>query len=234
MNELNTIGTTFTDSLRFTWLQIAGFLPRLLSALLILIIGLFASAALGELAKRVLNYIQIDRLMDRTGLRQRLERYNLNFSLTNFFAALVRWFFYIITFIAVADVLQIPQLTTFLVQIASYLPNVIVAIVIMAVGFIVARFAGDLIRRALSASRFTDRAANMLGSIGQWAIIVFAFMAALLQLGVAPSLIQILFTGLVVMLALAGGIAFGLGGKDRAADLLQRTQDQISRRARRV
>lgn len=227
---MNEVSTSLNNSIQLIGAQLATFLPRLIAALVVLIIGLLVSAAIGELVKRLIGYTRLDRFWAETALYQRMRDRNLNFSFANLFGGIVRWFFYILTFVIMADVLQVPQLTQFLIGIAYYIPNVIIAVIIVAAALIISRFVYSIILDSLQASRFTAGAARVLAVIARSAIIIFAAMAALLQLGIAPGLLQILFAGLVVMFALAGGIAFGLGGKDRAADLLDETRNRMTRR----
>src|SRR5690606_21140793 len=118
--------------------------------------------------------------------------------------------------IAVADILGIDQITAFFESVLLYLPNVIAAIFILAIGMVLGRFAHDVVARTVQAADMQANLRNLLAPAAKWAIFVFALMAALVQLGIAPDLIRILFTGFVFMVALAGGLAFGLGGRDQA------------------
>ena len=139
----------------------------------------------------------------------------------------VKWFFIIVTLIAVADILRWPQLTNFLESVALYLPNVIIAVLILLVGFILGNGLRDLVTKAVRASELPEASAGLLGTVARWAVIVFAIMATLTQLGVAADLVKILFTGLIAMLALAGGLSFGLGGKDHASLWLTKIKKEI-------
>jgi len=108
-----------------------------------------------------------------------------------------------------------------------YTPNVIVAVVILTIGLIVGNFVSELVGKSISTSDFVSPAsAKALRVVTKWVIILFAVMAALSQLNIAPQLIQVLFTGIIMMFSLAGGIAFGLGGKDRAKEVLDSAFDR--------
>ena len=109
-------------------------------------------------------------------------------------------------------------------QVLLYLPNVFVAVIIILVGFVVARLAHDVI--LASTKGLSTETARTVASISRWAISIFVILAALSQLGVASDLIRILFTGLVAMLAIAGGIAFGLGGQSSAKDVVEGNKKQ--------
>jgi len=116
--------------------------------------------------------------------------------------------------------------TTFLRSVVFYIPNVIVAALIL----LVAAWAAGVTQKIIlaGASVTNIKAANLSANIAKWSIMVFGLLAALTQLGVASSLIQTIVTGFVAMLAIAGGLAFGLGGKDMAADILAKFRKGIT------
>jgi hypothetical protein len=233
MNDLSTLytwGETLQLSLMRLWQNFLDYIPELLGALIILIIGVILASILGRIARRIVQAIKLDDLANQTGLKQGLEQVGLSLSFAGLIAWLVKWFFVVATLIAVVDTLRIPQVTLFLTDVALYIPQVIAAVVILGVAMVIARFVGNVVTKAVEAANVATAPANALGAIARWAIIVFGFMAALVQLGVAESLIQIFFTGFVAMLALAGGLAFGLGGREHASRLLDELTNQLKRR----
>ncbi|MGE5426097.1 MAG: mechanosensitive ion channel family protein [Bacillota bacterium] len=209
------------------WQNIAGFLPALLAALIVLIVGLLIGSLLGKLVRKIIEMTRIDSLSERIGLRKEVENLGFHLDFAIIIGWMVKWFIYIATLIAVVDILKIPQLTLFLERLVFYLPNVIVAFIIVAVGLMVGKFLQDAVKSSLSKMTMTERASALLAGAAKWAVLVFAGMAALVQLGVAPSLIQILFMGFVLMWSLAGGLAFGLGGKDYASRILESVEKEI-------
>jgi hypothetical protein len=220
---VRTLGTTAQD----VWSSIALYLPRIGSALLVLVIGWIAASLLAGLIRRLLGLTKIDESIERTTAVSQLERGGMKIRISNILASIVKWFVLIVTFISVSEILGIQQLTQFLRDVALYIPNVLIAIIILAVGFIVGGFMQKVVRQAIGATRLASASADLLGGIARWAIIVFAFLAALIQLQIATSLIQILFTGFVAMVSLAAAIAFGLGGRDQAAHWLERLDSEI-------
>ncbi|MFA5954896.1 MAG: hypothetical protein WC817_05210 [Patescibacteria group bacterium] len=221
---------TLTTAFQNLWVKSISFLPELFGALIVLVVGLILASLLGKLARQVIGYARIDAMIERIGLAREVDRFGVQFSFSGLIGWLVKWFFILATLIAVADTLYIPQVTTFLTDVALYIPNVVAAIIILAIGVVVGRFVSEVVEHSFSASHVAKTVALTLATIAKWAIVVFAFMAALVQLGVARSLIQILFTGFVAMLALAGGLAFGLGGRDQAGRLIDSLAKQLSRR----
>jgi hypothetical protein len=134
--------------------------------------------------------------------------------------------FFIIVFLVVAlNVLGLSEVNVFLLQVLAYIPNVVVAMFILFIASMAADILGSLISGASLA--VGSHVAHLLGSITRWAIWIFALMFAFSQLGIAPQFMNILFTGIVAMLALAGGLAFGLGGKDAAAEFIKEVRSEI-------
>lgn len=229
MNYFATWGEAFRASFQAMWLKLIVFLPQLFGAILILIAGCIAASLLASLVRQLISYLKVDELIQRNKVAQRLEAQGHRLTISGALAWLVKWFIVIVTLITVSDILGIPQITNFLNEVARYIPNVIVAVIILAIGFVAANFIESVVVSAVGASQLPAASAGFLGTVAKWSIVVFAILAALVQLGVATSLVQILFTGLVGMLALAGGLAFGLGGRDKATRWLDRLERDISK-----
>ena len=220
MDTVQTWGEALLASLQNLWLKIIAFVPELLSALVVLIVGLILASLLSKLVYELLKLTKIDVLIDKTGFTKGMKKHGIKFSLSGLLAGVVKWFIIIAVLIVVADILNIPQITEFLERIVLYIPNVLVAIVILAIGLIVGKAAFTLTDSSLKAAKIDAHQAHSVAALAKWALIIFALLAALTQLNIASELIQILFTGIVVMFALAGGLAFGLGGKEQAAKWL--------------
>ncbi len=212
-------GDAVSTSLHNVWAQFLNYLPTFLAAVVVLIIGVLIASFLGKLVKKVLDMGKIDDLVNRTGVNQQL---GTSISITAVIGWVVKWFFIIATLLAVVNILNIEQVTAFLNQVLFYIPNVVVAIIILALGLIAGNFVNGIVENTATASGMSPAAVGALAGISKWAIVIFALMAALVQLGIASNLIQILFTGFVAMVALAGGLAFGLGGRDKASKWLDR------------
>ncbi len=212
-------GDAISQSLHNVWSQFLNGLPTFIAAVIVLIIGVLIASFLGKLVKKVLDMGKIDDLVDKTGINRQL---GTDISITALIAWVVKWFFIIATLLAVVNILNIEQVTSFLNQVLLYIPNVVVAIIILALGVIAGNFVYNVVNGTATASGMSKAAVDALSTISKWAVVIFALMAALVQLGIASSLIQILFTGFVAMVALAGGLAFGLGGRDKASKWLDK------------
>ncbi len=225
---IQALSESFVLSLQSLGSNFLNFVPVFIGAILVLVFGLIVSVMLGKFAKKLVKLTRLDLMSNKVGLKQEMEKIGIKASFASIIGWTVKWFFYIATFIAVVDILNISQLSVFLEKLVMYLPNVIVAIIILAVGLVVAKVLKKVSVQALENTSVGHKTANSLGSLAKWAILIFVFMAALVQLGIATSLIQTLFTAFVFMIALAGGLAFGLGGKNQAAKVLDSLEKELN------
>ncbi|OGL72459.1 hypothetical protein A3F28_03580 [Candidatus Uhrbacteria bacterium RIFCSPHIGHO2_12_FULL_57_11] len=223
---LATWSDILTASFQNLWLSVVQFLPRLLGALVVVILGWLVAAALGNLAATVIKFIKIDELADRLDLKKTAKRAGVDLSVSGLIGWLVKWFLILAFFITAVDILGWTQVNVFLNQVVLYLPNVVIAVVILLAGILLGNFVHDLVDASLRTAKLGS--ADFLAGVAKWSVMVFSAMAALVQLGVASQLIQILFTGLVAMLAISGGLAFGLGGRDHAERFLERVRKDLS------
>lgn len=210
------------------WLQVANFLPELLGAIIVMIVGLIVAAGLERLVERVIYYLRLDNLLRQLGVEAFMERGNLKLNAGHFLGQLVYWFFIVVFLLAASDILGFSAFSDFLRDVLNYIPRVVVAGLILLAALVVARFVKHLIRVSVMGARL--HAAKTLGHIAWWGVFVFGFLAALVQLGVAVQIINTLITGLVAMLALAGGLAFGLGGKEHADAWLGKLKDEMGQK----
>ncbi|MBU0668401.1 hypothetical protein KJ951_04805 [Patescibacteria group bacterium] len=222
MNYFEDWNVAIAASFQNLWAKIVAFVPEILGALLVLVIGLLLAEGLSKLARKLVDLTKVDTLLKKFEGTKKLKEAGLKLSFAALIAWIVKWFIIIVTLIAVVDILKLEQINTFLKDVAIYVPNVVVAVVILAIGIVVGQFIYDIVQKSAKASHVTKHTADTLAAVAKWAIVVFALLAALVQLGVATNLIEILFTGLVAMLALAFGLAFGLGGKEHAAKWLDK------------
>lgn len=227
MEFLNNISTTISDSFTNIGNDLVSFIPDLVASVIILIIGLIVARVLSNIVKRLVELTKIDGLLSKIDIVEKLNRSGANASLAGVIGWLVRWFLIVVTLIAVADILSLDSFNAFLLSIASYFPSVVAAILILVAGIVLGNGVSDIIRKLLNTSNL--KVGGIVSAIGKWAIIVFSIMAALIQLQVATALINTLFTGIVFMLALAGGLAFGLGGKESASQFIASMKEEIKR-----
>jgi hypothetical protein len=220
MTNINNLSSALSATFVELWLKFVNLIPNIVGAIIIFIIGLFIAKAIGRLVTEIIKKIYVDKAVSATGLKKILESIGFKVEVSYALGVLVTWFLYVVVLVATADVLGLSQISEFLGSVVLYLPNVFIAIVILVVGIVVSNFIHTLVKETSLAAHLA--AADFLADVAKWALLIFTIMAALIQLKVATELIQILFTGLVFMISLAGGIAFGLGGKDKAKEILDK------------
>lgn len=222
---VNEVGSSLTSALNDSLVATANFLPNLLAAIVIFIVGVVAASVLRGVLVRVLSAVNFEKALGTTGIPQALKRAETGLTVTGLLGELLRWFVILIFLIPAVDQLGLGEVNDILKSLLLYIPNVVVAVIIVAIGAIFAKIARDFV--TATATGLGAQLAQIVGEVARWAIIVFAFLAALNQLGVATDLIRILFTGFVAMIAIAGGLSFGLGGRDTAEKILKKFFDRV-------
>lgn len=217
---------TLTVSMQTLWTGFFGFLPNLLGAIIVFIIGWLIASLFGRVSAQIIKALRIDQILERMGFKAALERAEMTLDSGRFVGEVVKWFFIIVFLMAATDILNLPQVTEFLTQIVFYVPRLIVAIMILLAAVLISNFLQKLVRASVETAGL--RSGNFLAAVSKWAVMIFAILAALLQLGIVPGLIQTIFTGLIAALSISVGLAFGLGGKDMAAQLLDKVKKDIA------
>jgi len=224
---IQTWANVLTGSFQNLWYGIVSYIPNIIVAVIIFVVGWLVGAALAKVVEQVLKSLKLDNALKNTGLNDVVERAGFSMNSGMFLGMLVKWFVIIGFLVASLDVLGLNQVNAFLKDVVlSYLPQVIVAVLFILVGAIVAEVAKDIVAGAARAAEV--RSAGFAGSVAKWAIWIFAILAALDQLQVASGFIQTLFTGIVVAISLALGLAFGLGGQEAAARYIEKVKSDIS------
>lgn len=215
------------QSLITLWTSVAGFLPRLVAALVVFLVGWLIAVVLAKLVWHLVKAIQLDRALESVGFKTVWEKSGHKLDSSFLFYELVKWFFLVVFLMAAADILGLERVTAFLYSVVYYFPNVIIAAVVLIIGVLVARFAERLVRGSVRIAEFGS--ANTLAIITRWAIIVFTALAALSQLGfeITGDIARDVIRGFIAALALAFGLAFGLGGRDHADDYLAKFRKHI-------
>lgn len=219
-------GDVFTRSLQGVWYGVVGFVPNLVIALIIFAIGWVLAALIEKLVESIFKALKVDAALKSAGFEDVVKRAGHNLNSGLFVGVLVKWFVIVVFLMASFDVLGLTQVNDFLRQVVNYLPQVIVAVLILMVAVVIANAMQRLVVASSRAAHV--RSAELLGKVTKWAIWVFAILTALITLGIAPALIQMILTAVFAGAALAIGLAFGLGGKEVAQRWIERTSQHLS------
>lgn len=226
---IQNLSTALQGSFWDIWIGFAKFVPNLVVAVVIFLIGWFLGDLLGKVVSQIIRSIKVDHALRTVSADSFLKRAGFNLDSGAFLGGLVEWFVVIVFLVASFDVLGLTQVNTFLQQVALfYLPQVIVAALIVLVAAVIAEAMQKVVTGAAAAAGI--RSANFAGKIAHWSIWIFGILTALFQLGVAATFIQTLFTGVVVAIAIALGLAFGLGGQDAAARAIEKVRQEVADR----
>lgn len=209
------------------WFTVVQYLPAILAAVIVFVIGWIVGVILYRIVVEVVKVLRIDDALKAAGLNDAAKEAGFNLDIGRFLGSLVMWFMVLVFLVASLDILGLNRVTIFLQQVVLlYLPQVIVAVLILILGAVVAEVVRGIVSGSARAAG--AHAANLAGAVAKWAIWIFAIMAALDQLQVASTFIQTLFTGVVIALSLAFGLAFGLGGKEAASRTIERIRAEIA------
>src|SRR2546421_1280591 len=220
--------TSFTNALNLVF----AFIPKLISFLVILLVGWIVASVVSKAVTFLLRKIGFDRLSERIGLTRLEQRMGLRMDAAGVLGKVVYWFIFLIFLVPAVDALGLTTVSNILNQIIAYIPNVFVAILVLFLGTLAATFVADIIRGATASTNMGNP--NMFANVARYAILGFAALIALEQLQIAPSLLNILFTAIVGAAAIAFGLAFGLGGHDAARRWLARTEGTVASAASQI
>ena len=224
---LGDLGTGVEQSFQTIGSGALDVLPKIIAAFVVFIVGWVIAVFIGRLVAQIIRAMKLDRFLEGTPVERVVTRAGFSLNLGGFVGGLFKWFVIIVFLVASLDILGLETVNIFLQQVVlGYLPQVIIAVFILLIAAVLA----DTMQKVVvgSAKAAEIKAANFLGLVTRWSIWTFAILMALYQLGVAPQFMYALFVGIVAMLSLAGGLAFGLGGRDAAAQYIEKVRKNIA------
>ena len=224
---LSTWGQVLSLSFQNLWVGVVNFVPNLVIALIILVLGWLLGALFGRAIWQVFKSLKVDEALRRAGFESFVRRGGIDLDAGAFVGGLVKWFVIVIFLVAALDVLGLSQVNFFLQDVVlGYLPRVLAAVLVLLVAGVI----GDVVGRVVvtAAKTAAVESAHFAGAIAKWSIWIFAILVALSQLGIATAFSQTLFTGLVIAVSLAIGLSFGLGGQGAAERFIERLRGEMS------
>lgn len=216
--------TAFWLTLSPAVLSLQAYLPRFFGGLIILLVGLLVSRLVAGLVLTLLRALRIGKFLVQVRVLNDEGQFRVWEVLLS---ELSRWTVIILFLVPAMETWGLTKVTDLLNGLLLYLPNVFVAVIVGLLGFVIANLTSDVVRQ--SAKGLDTSAAAFLAGVANYAILFFTALVILSQLGVAADLVRILFTGFVAMMALAGGLAFGLGGKDIASEILRELRNKLTK-----
>ena len=228
MNSYNQVlaSDVVYNSLTGLWYAVIAFLPKLIAALVVFLVGWLIAVLAAKMAYYIIRVLRLDEALERVGFKTVWERTGFDLDSAHFFGELVKWFFVVVFLMSAVSILGLTEISEFLRTVVLYIPNVIVAAFILLIGILVARFLEGLVVASMRAAKLAS--GGFLGTLTRWVVVVFSLMVALSQLGIAEDIFRVVIIGIVAALSIALGLSFGLGGQKHADDLIS----SIKKRAR--
>jgi len=214
------------DPIRQMLAKILAYLPILLGALVILIVGWIVAKAIRRIVDWLLKAARFDMLADKAGITGILRKGDLKISPREVVSGLVYWLIVIMVLVMAVDALGLPKASDVLASLFAYVPKVIAALLVLVVAMFLASFVSGIVRTAAGNANLPKP--EIFAGISRWAIIIFAATISLEQLGIAPLLVTTTFNIILGGVCLALALAFGLGGKDAAARYLEELRKRRS------
>lgn len=212
----------FLSSLNQFWLDLISFVPKLMAALVILFFGWLVAKVIKLAVKRLLEVSQFDAFAQKSGLEAFMRSANFEVSLSGIISQVMYWLVILLFVITCANSLGMGEVADLLHQLASYLPHIIVAILVVIFGTLFARFINRLVFAWLHSIKFEQ--ALVVSTSAEYCIQILAIFIGLEQLGIGTQLINALFMIVFGAIFLALAIAFGLGGREWAANIIAQLQ----------
>ena len=231
MNLVQITSSALSDAFRDLLSGVVSFVPLLIFAILVLLVGWFIAVGVGRLVADLLTRIKFNQVFERGNWKEALAKADLKVDPAGFIGGIFKWVLVIVFLLAAVEILGFEQFAGFLRDVLAYLPNVIVAALILVVAIIVADIVEKVVRASVEGAKIGH--GQFISSVVKWFIWIFALFSALLQLDIAVLPVQVLIQtfvhGIGYGVALAVAIAFGLGGKDQAAEILRDLRNKMQR-----
>lgn len=209
----------FVQSLQNLWFGVMDVLPKIVLGILLFVVGWLIASLVQQGIREIARALKLDNLLSQTGLDETLNRAGFKLDSGLFLGGLLKWFIVILFLQLALGVVGLTQVNEFLLRVVNYLPNVIVAGILIIAGSLIANFVGKMVEGSVKAAGL--HGSHTAGTVARWAIWIFVILAAVTQLQLFNQIILPLVYAILIMLALAGGLAFGLGGRDAAAKVIE-------------
>ena len=231
--EVNTMTpltlSSWNDALLTAWqttlVNLFYFVPSLLAAVALFIIGLFLAEWTKKMSIRLLQAFKLSSIMRKTGVESFLDKAEIKLKIEEIFGNIIKWLIILVFFVAAVNILGLTTVSKVLDAILAYIPRAFSAVLILAIGVLLSGLVENLIKGALF--HIDLKAARLLAKIGAYLVIIFTILTSINELGIAQTLINTLFTGFIAMLVLGLGLAIGLGSKDLVARILNEWYENL-------
>jgi len=204
------------------------FLPTLFSTLVVLIVGWIVAKAIQKIASKLFSWLKFDVLSDKSGLSNLLSKTGIKYTFSQLMGVLLYWFVMLLVFISALNILKLDVLAQLMDKIIFYIPNVIAAIFVFVVGMYLASFLAGFVKTAMRGIGVQE--SHFLGNLTRSVVVLFALIISLQQLKIQAGILSFALQVVLASIGLAIGLAFGIGGKDFAAKMLEDWKRKVSKK----
>lgn len=217
---------TFLITFQSLFTNFAHFIANFVVAVVVLIIGMIIANLAGKGIEQIINTLKIDSILRKADIEKYFMRAGVTMSAGKFLGFVVKWFLVILTLLQSVAILGLTALTDFLQRVVNALPNILVAALILLAGIVIAEFLARVVIAAVKGANM--RKPGLIGNVTRWVVWIFTISAVLTQLQVGGLILDYIIVGIIAGLAIALGLAFGLGGKEAAASIIEKVRHDIS------
>jgi len=207
------------EPLRAFWAQFMALMPGVLTAMLLLLIGMVVARILRSGIQKGLKYANVDQYTDKVKVNELLARLGMGRSPSFVIGFIVYWLVIAVFFLSAANAMGLTVVAMVLQRFLEFMPHVLAAVLVLGAGLLFARFMGEIVQNAATANRI--QGALGLSKTVKFVIVVFSAVMAIEQLGIDMTLLTSSAQIILATCGLAIAIAFGLGGRDVAADIIR-------------
>jgi len=218
-NFLTNVQNSLSSAAYTILISILSFIPTLLAAVVVFMVGLVLANWLKAIVIKLLNLLKLSEVLSKGGLKHFLDNAEITQKVEMVIGELVRYLTILIFFVASINLLGLNTVTQVLNGLLAYLPNIFAAVLIFGAGVVLAGFLEKLVKGSLGG--IDIKLSRLMAKFTSYLVVVFTVLASISQLGIAKNLIDTVFIGFVTMLALALGLSLGLGSKDLVKTLLE-------------
>ena len=230
MDQVNSFADQLSNAANEFWTSVGDYLPKILGALVLLIIALIVAKVLQALVERVLKTVGVEKLMKQKQVQKTLKTAEVNINLVDVAGRITFWVVLIIFGLAISDVLDLTAMSDVIREIINYLPNVLAAVIVLTVTVAGGRLVRDVV--AASLSRMRVDFAHSVATFAYYVLLVFGTIMAIDQLGFATTLLTANLTIIVAGVVFALALAFGLGGRDTAGKVVEELYNNYKKPAK--
>lgn len=216
-------GSAMMTSLAAAMALFLSAIPKIVGFAVILIVGWFIASLVDRGLAAVLRRVRFNEFAGRSGFADFVDKMNVGVDSAGMIGLVVKWFVRLIAMVVAFDALGLPAVSDVLRSFLMWMPNVVVALVVLIIGGLAARGLSNLVRGSAAEAGITN--ANFLAKLASVLVWAFAIVVAVNQIGIASTLVNTLFMAFVGALALGAGLAFGLGGRETAGQIVRNWYD---------